>query len=589
MSESESQSSQEIRFTGVAASPGVVTAPIIVFASDEKIVRRRKIKEEDISRELGIFEEALGQTRKEILEIKERLSADIMEKDAEIFEAHLLVLDDPTIIEAVKTQLEEKLLSVDYLYQQTTKSFVQQLRKIDDEYLSERASDIQDVSRRVLRHMQGRGGGRIYQLDSPSIILAHDLTPSDTAQMDRSMVLGFATEVGSRTSHTAIMARSLNIPAVVSLRNVIGKIESGCEALLDGHEGILILNPTDQTKWLYGQIEGKRLEVDTRLESLRESIAITSDQRRLIVSANVGLDEDLPLLKENGAEGVGLYRTEFLFLNREEFPSEEEQYQKYLQVAQTAKPHSIIIRTLDIGGDKMATNGEITPEANPFLGWRGIRFCLDRVEIFKTQLRAICRASAEGNVRVMFPMVSDISEFRRAKDLFWEVYNDLKNNGVPVGEKIDCGVMIEVPSAAMTADAFAKEADFLSIGTNDLIQYTLAVDRVNERVANLYQPTHPSILRLIHRVVEAGHQEKIWVGVCGEMAGDILMTPMLVGLGVDELSLGSVFVPRIKKAIQTMNYEETRALAQGWMQSGSSAEIAKALEEFARRLYPDLL
>jgi phosphotransferase system enzyme I (PtsI) len=581
--------SNEIRLTGVAASPGVVVAPIVVFSQDNKIIRRRKIKPEDIPAEMGLLEVALVKTRQEILEIKEKLEQDLAEQDAAIFDAHLLVLEDPTIIEAVKSQLAEKLLAVDYIYQQTTKSFIKQLRQLDDEFLSERATDIQDVSRRVLRNLQGRSGFSL-QLDVPSIIVAHDLTPSDTVQLDRKMVLGFATEAGSRTSHTAIMARSLDIPAVVSLKQVLGRIESGVEALLDGHEGILVINPSEQTKQVSGQIEGKRLEVDQQLTSLRDVSAVTTDQKKITVSANVGLDADIPMMQENGAEGVGLYRTEFLYINREGFPTEEEQFEKYRSIAQAAKPHSVIIRTLDIGGDKfISNNADFIPEQNPFLGWRGIRYCLAEKAIFKTQLRAICRASIEGNIKIMFPMVSDIDEFRRARSILEEVKRELRNDGVAIAEKMEVGVMIEVPSAAMTAEFYAREANFLSIGTNDLIQYTLAVDRVNEKVSYLYQPTHPSILRLIKQVVDAGHKHNIWVGVCGEMASDIKLTPLLLGLGVDELSLGSGNVPRIKKAIQSLSFEETQKMVAEWMDWYKAEDIMRALEEYAQRLYPDLL
>lgn len=588
MSETTTDAPVEIRFSGIAASPGVAIGPIVILCGDEFIVPRRKLVPDQVAGEILRLEEALVKTRQQILDMKEKLSESIGEKDAEIFDAHLMVLEDPTILGAVRSRIDEELLSIDYIYQQVVKSLVEQFRALEDEFLRERATDVHDVGMRVLRNLLGQRGAS-HQFDASSIVLAHDLTPSDTAQFNRKMVMGFATEIGSRTSHTAIMARSLNIPAVVGLHDILDKIESGTEVLIDGFEGLLIVNPCDHTKYLYGQIEVHRHEVDVKLEHLRETQAITTDQRYVTISANIELPEDLPLVSENGAEGIGLYRTEFLFINRDAFPTEEEQVQVYRQVAAAAKPHSVIIRTLDIGGDKMPMYFEPDRESNPFLGWRGIRFCLGKEDVFRTQLRAICRASVEGNVRVMFPMIAELGEVRRARAILRDVREGLQREGVPMADRIECGIMIEVPSAAMTADILAKEVDFFSIGTNDLIQYTLAVDRINERVAPLYQPTHPAILRLIHGVVEAAHANHIWVGVCGEMAGDILLAPMLVGLGVDELSLGSVFVPRIKKVIQTLHYGEAQQMAQKLMNYSSAEDVLQALTDLARRLFPELL
>jgi phosphotransferase system enzyme I (PtsI) len=579
----------ETRLLGTPASPGVAIGPILVLRPDELVVRRRKIKPQDLPNEIIRLEQALVQTREQILEIKEELASKLGEHDAVIFDAHLLVVEDSTIIEAVKEQLWEKQYCVEYIYQTITKSFAKQMLAIDDSYLRERANDIVDVSKRVLRNLMGVQVGQIVQLETPSLIVAHDLTPSDTVTLDRKSVLGFITEVGSRTSHTAIMARSLNIPAIVGLRDALDKIESGSEALIDGHSGELILFPSETTKYTYGQQESKREKVNEGLEVLRETFAITSDQRRVIVSANMELAEDLPLVQENGAEGIGLYRTEVLYLNRVELPNEEEQTAAYQHVARAVKPNSVIIRTLDVGGDKVVTNLSVEPELNPFLGWRGIRFCLDQIDLFKTQLRAICRASVEGNVRVMFPMITEVQEVRRARALLREVQDSLRSEGVPLPEKMETGIMIEVPSAALTADALAKEVDFFSIGTNDLIQYTLAVDRVNERVANLYQPAHPAIVRLIQRVVEAAHSNNIWVGVCGEMAGDVLLTPMLLGLGVDELSTGAIFVPRIKSVIQRLSYADMQQLAQQLCANHTTEENVRALEELAQRVFPELL
>jgi phosphotransferase system enzyme I (PtsI) len=480
-------------------------------------------------------------------------------------------------------------VNVDFAYEQVVRSYTRKMRELDDDYFRERAGDFIDVSRRVLRNLQGKVQTELKNLDSPCIVLAHDLSPSDTAGLDRKMVLGIATEVGSRTSHSAIMARSLNLPAVVGLRELMGKFEPGVEVLIDGYEGLLIVAPTEQTKYEYGQREKLHHDIDLKLDLLRETLPVTLDQRRIIVSANVEILEDLPLLKENGAEGIGLLRTEYLFLNNDESPSEDEQFEMYRQMAQASKPHHLIIRTLDVGGDKKRAHLGIEVEVNPFLGYRGIRYSLGRPDLFRTQLRAICRASVEGNVRIMFPMVSDLTEVREARKHFDEVLAELRAKNVPVGEKIEVGIMIEVPSAAMVAETLAKHVDFFSIGSNDLIQYTLAIDRGNEKIAALYQPAHPAVLRLIQLVVEAAHRNNIWVGVCGEMASDVILMPALVGLGVDELSAGATSIPRIKRAIQALNYEEARQLVDRCVQAESGEANQAELAQLARRLYPEIL
>ncbi len=515
--------------------------------------------------------------------------ASIGEENASIFDAHILLLEDTSLIESVKDHLQSRLVNVDYAYEQVVRAYTRKMRELDDDYFRERAHDFQDVSRRVLRNLQGKDDTQMQSLDSPGIVLAHDLAPSDTAGFDRNMVLGIATEAGSRTSHSAIMARSLNLPAVVGLRDIISKLEPGIEVLIDGYEGLFIVNPTEQTKFEYGQRVKEHHDVDVKLDALRETLPVTTDQRRIIVSANVEILEDLPLLKEHGAEGIGLLRTEYLFLNQDTSPGEEQQFDMYAKMAQASKPHHIIVRTLDVGGDKKRPHLGIEEEVNPFLGFRGIRYSLGRPEIFRMQLRAICRASVEGNVRVMFPMVADLSELKAARRHLDEVREELRAQNVPQAEKIEIGVMIEVPSAALTADILARHVDFFSVGSNDLIQYTLAVDRGNESVADMYQPAHPAVLRLLQNVVDAAHRNNIWVGVCGEMAADVVLVPALVGLGVDELSAGAPAIPRIKRAIQALNYEEAKQLAARCVASESAEENNQLLTEMARRLYPEIL
>src|SRR5277367_468692 len=442
---------QQQIYKGTAVSPGIAIGPLLLLYADEHIIRKRRIRPEDVAGEVTRFEAALLKTRQQIQGIRNQLASSIGEADASIFDAHILLLEDTSLIESVKEHLQARLVNVDFAYEQVVRSFTRKMRELDDDYFRERAGDFLDVSRRVLRNLQGKMEAELHNLDTPSIVLAHDLSPSDTAGFDRQLVRGIATEAGSRTSHSAIMARSLNLPAVVGLKDVIGKLDPGVEVLIDGYEGLLIVNPTEQTKYEYGQREKLHHDVDVKLDALRETIPVTVDQRRIIVSANVEILEDLPLIKEHGAEGIGLLRTEYLFLNQDVSPTEDQQVAIYRQMAQASKPHHVIIRTLDIGGDKKRPHLGIEAEENPFLGFRGIRYSLGRPEIFRTQLRAICRASAEGNVRVMFPMVCDVSELKAARVILDQVQEELRQQNVPQTEKLEVGVMIEVPSAALTA------------------------------------------------------------------------------------------------------------------------------------------
>ncbi|MFQ3670815.1 MAG: phosphoenolpyruvate--protein phosphotransferase [Verrucomicrobiia bacterium] len=579
----------DIRLTGIPVSPGVVHGPLVCINREDLTVPERPIQPEEVESEVARLEMALVETRTQLNTIREHLAASIGEKDAAIFDAHLLVLEDTTVIEAVKRQLAERLICVEAIYKEVTAGFAESLGQLDDPYLAERAADIKDIAGRVLGNLLGKSGAGAFQLEEPSIILAHDLTPGDTATLDRKMVLGFATEVGGRLGHTAIMARSLNLPAVVGLRDALNKIAGKTEVILDGYEGVLILNPSEKTKFEYGQIELRRHRVDEELEKLRETLAITRDHRRIILSANAELPEDLPLVAESGAEGIGLYRTEFMFLNRLDFPNEQEQLEVYERVVAAAAPHLAIIRTLDVGGDKLLATGEGSDEANPFLGWRAIRYCLEHRDVFRTQLRAILRAARGQKIRIMFPMISNLEEVFEAKAMLQDVRHDLFHEGHEQASVVEVGMMVEVPSVAVMAEMFAPHVDFFSIGTNDLVQYTLAVDRTNERVASLYQPTHPAILRLMRQVIDAAHAHNIWVGVCGEMAGELSVTPLLVGLGVDELSMGSVVLPRVKRAIQSLDYGECRALAEALMKETHAADIARKLEDKAEAAYGDLL
>ena len=549
----------------------------------------RKIEEWEVPGEIARFEAALVKTREQILEMQTKIAGAIGAKDASIFDAHLLVVEDRTLIDEVLRTLSRDLWNIEHVFEQVANRYSKTLSEIDDPYLRERALDINDVCRRVLRNLMGHEARSPAQIDVPHILVAHNLTPSDTAQLNRHLVLGFATDVGSRTSHTAIMARSLNIPAVVALHNISESLLSGDHVLLDGYSGMVIVNPTDQTLWEYGELEVKKTAVEDKLEALRETASTTLDGRHITLSANIEMPGDVDLVKQSGAEGIGLYRTEFFYLNKEELPNEEEQYENYCIVAREMGQQSVIIRTLDLGGDKFMSALQLPSELNPFLGWRAIRFCLERVDVFKTQLRAILRASTLGNIHMMFPMISGVDELRRANVVLEECRQELRAKGVPFNEEMEVGAMIEVPSAALVADLLAKEVDFFSIGTNDLIQYTIAVDRVNERIAHLYEPTHPAIIRLIKMIVNAAHAHNLWVGVCGEMAGEISLTPLLVGLGVDELSTGAALVPRVKRAVQSLDVGVCLQLVDEVKNMESADAILEKCEAIAKAHYPELM
>ena len=577
----------EQRFHGVAVSPGIVRGTAYVYRPDEELPPRRTILGSAVETEVARLHEALFVTRRQIIEIRDKVKTSLGASDAEIFEAHLMVVEDGVLIDEVTKTIHRDLCNAEHAFQLVAQRYAKTFTELEDPYFRERAADIHDIARRITRNLLGKTTAGLADLKSPYIVLSHNLSPSDTAQIDREIVLGFCTEVGGKTSHTAIMARSLNIPAIVGLHSILS-VENGSDVLIDGYSGILIVHPSDATLFQYGALRESKAQVEQKLTELRETESTTRDGIRITLSANIEQPGDIVQARSSGAKGIGLFRTEFLYLDGDTLPTEDEQVMAYCQVAAAAQPNSVIIRTLDLGGDKLHSTLHSEKEENPFLGWRAIRVCLERTDIFKTQLRAILRASTAGSIKIMFPMISGLAELRTAKTLLDDCRTELRNEGTLFDEEMKVGIMIEVPSAAIIADLLAKEVDFFSLGTNDLVQYTLAADRGNEHIAHLYEPTHPAILRLIRTTVEAAHAANIWVGVCGEMGGDITLTPLLIGLGIDEISCGSAVLPRVKHAVRSLDAAACRRLAADALECDSGATILALSEEIARAHYGEL-
>ncbi|MGD9015365.1 MAG: phosphoenolpyruvate--protein phosphotransferase [Candidatus Omnitrophota bacterium] len=563
------------KINGIAAAPGIVIGPAFKLRREEWIISKRGINSTDIPKQIQLFEEALINTRREILDLQKRISAEMGKDSAQIFEAHLLVLEDRMLIEEVISRLKNEQLNVAYIFSEVLKKYIQVFSKIEDDYLKERIVDINDVGKRILRHLLGKEGRvrLLSNIDKRVVIVAHDLSPSETATMHKENICGFITEIGGKTSHTAIMAKSLEIPAVVGLYQATEKIKNDDLLIVDGSLGLVILNPDEATLNSYRQEEDKLRDVTQRFLQVKDLPAITQDEYRVSILANIELPAEIPSVKLHGAEGIGLYRTEYFYMNRQDLPSEEEHFQAYKSVAQALSPYPVTIRTLDLGGDKFLSQLEIPIEMTSFLGWRAIRFCLARPDIFKVQLRAILRASSYGELKLMYPMISGIEEFRQANTILEECKEELNKEGVSFDKDIEVGVMIELPSAAMTADLLAKEADFFSIGTNDLIQYSLAVDRTNEKVAYLYEPAHPALLRMIKNIIDAGHKNNICVAMCGEMAGDAAMVLILLGLGLNEFSVPSLSIPQVKYIIRSVSIQDMKNIAQQALTLSTGKEV----------------
>jgi phosphotransferase system enzyme I (PtsI) len=580
---------REQTFDGEAVSQGIAFGPVHVVARGFAAPEVYPVSSHQIPAEKERFRRALERTKDQLAALQAQIESISGEAEGRIFESHLMVLEDKTVLDRVNEAIESRLQNAEFCFYAVMQTFLEAMRRVADPYLRERTSDIEDVAQRLLQNFSGANPDEEESPDHRHIMVAYDLSPSDTAGLDPQRTLGFATERGSGVSHTAILARSMGIPAVVSLKGAVLGIRTLNPCIIDGYEGKLIVNPTPETVEHYRALAEEKALFKTSLDTLRDSDTTTLDERKITLSANVEFEHELAQVSQSGANGIGLFRTEFFMLESGEFPDEHTQARLYRHVVESVAPKQAIIRTLDVGGDKLPGEPLTEPEPNPFLGWRGIRYSLDRRDTFKDQLRAILRASAHGKVGIMFPLVSGLREIREARDVLEQCKEDLTDKGIAFSEDVEVGAMIEVPSAALMAHEIAAHVDFLSIGTNDLIQYTVAVDRVNPRVSQLYKPAHPAVMRLIKMTIDSGRMNGIWTGICGEMAADLILLPVLVGLGIDELSVSTPRLPSVKHAIRALNYEECKALAEEALSLSESRHIMKASREIAMQAYPELL
>lgn len=566
---------------GIAASDGVAIAkayllvePDLTFDKNEKVT--------DVEGEVAKFNNAIEASKVELTKIRNNAEVQLGADKAAIFDAHLLVLDDPELIQPIQDKIKNENANAATALTDVTTQFVTIFESMDNEYMKERAADIRDVSKRVLSHILGIELPNPSMIDESVVIVGNDLTPSDTAQLNKEFVQGFATNIGGRTSHSAIMSRSLEIPAIVGTKSITQEVKQGDMIIVDGLNGDVIVNPTEDELIAYQDKRERYFADKKELQKLRDADTVTVDGVHAELAANIGTPNDLPGVIENGAQGIGLYRTEFLYMGRDQMPTEEEQFEAYKEVLEAMNGKRVVVRTLDIGGDKELSYLNLPEEMNPFLGYRAIRLCLAQQDIFRPQLRALLRASVYGKLNIMFPMVATIYEFREAKAILLEEKENLKNEGHDISDDIELGIMVEIPATAALADVFAKEVDFFSIGTNDLIQYTLAADRMSERVSYLYQPYNPSILRLVKQVIEASHKEGKWTGMCGEMAGDETAIPLLLGLGLDEFSMSATSILKARRQINGLSKNEMTELANRAVDCATQEEVIELVNNYVK-------
>ncbi|KAB8131740.1 phosphoenolpyruvate--protein phosphotransferase [Gracilibacillus oryzae] len=563
--------------TGIAASNGIAIAKAYKLAVPDLSFTKKAI--EDAKSEVERLTNALEVSKSELEKIKEHARTSLGDEHAEIFSAHLLVLSDPELINPIKDKIETDKVNAEFALDETAQMFIQMFENMDNEYMRERAADIKDVTKRVMAHLLNVSFPNPALINEEVVVIAEDLTPSDTAQLNKQFVKGFATNIGGRTSHSAIMARSLEIPAVVGTKEVTSTVKEGDLLIIDGIDGQVIINPSDDEVTKYTQKQEEFEKQKQEWAKLKDEPTTSSDGTHVELVANIGTPEDVEGVLNNGGEGVGLYRTEFLYMGKNSLPTEDEQFDAYKSVLEQMGEKPVVVRTLDIGGDKELPYLELPDEMNPFLGYRAIRLCLERDDIFRTQLRALLRASTYGNLKIMFPMIATLDEFRQAKKILLEEKDKLIAEGVEVSDSIEIGIMVEIPSTAVIARQFAKEVDFFSIGTNDLIQYTLAADRMNERVSYLYQPYHPAILNLVNNVIEAAHAEGKWAGMCGEMAGDSIAIPILLGLGLDEFSMSATSILPARTQIKGLSKEEMQSFKDQLLSMNTADEVEAFVRE----------
>ena len=566
--------------SGIPASPGIVFGKALVLKEEKIVLDMQKIKDSQVDEEIARFYAGREAAVEQLNSIKERAYQSLGEEKAAIFEGHLMILEDEELEEEIIDYLRSNHVNAAVAANVVIDQQVAILSEIDDEYLKERAGDIRDIGNRLIKNILGMHIVDLGEINEEAILVAYDLTPSETAQLNLDKVLGFVTDIGGRTSHTSIMARSLELPAIVGTNNVTELVNTGDFLILDALNNVVYVNPSQDDIQRLKALQAKLADEKAELAKLKDLPALTLDGHRVDVVANIGTIRDIEGAERNGAEGVGLYRTEFLFMDRDQLPTEEEQFIAYKDVVEAMNGNLVILRTMDIGGDKDLPYLDLPKEMNPFLGWRAIRIALDRREILNAQLRAVLRASAYGKLAVMFPMIISVEEIRELKSVIEELKVELRNEGKAFDENIQIGVMVETPSAAVNAKFLAKEVDFFSIGTNDLTQYTLAVDRGNELISHLYNPMSPSVLSLIKQVIDASHAEGKWTGMCGELAGDERATVLLLGMGLDEFSMSAISVPRIKKLIRNVNYQDAKLLAEKALQQPTAAEIERLVIDF---------